>query len=270
MSRISATFQALQAKGEKALVAYLMAGDPDPQRAVGYFEALVRGGADVVEIGVPFSDPVADGPVIQAAGVRALKADTGWDAVFSLVTTLRTQSEVPLVLMSYYNPIFVYGEEALVERCQTCGVDGLIVPDLPVEEVATLNRLARSAGVDVICLATPETPEARLERLAEASRGFLYVVGRYGVTGDGQTLGSATTSLIKKVRSTVNDLPLAVGFGLSKPDHLRAVFEAGADAAIVGSALVNEVGNHAEPSALQQRVGALKAATRGASTAPLG
>jgi len=261
MSRIATTFQTLKTKGEKALIAYLMAGDPDPQRALAYFEALVRGGTDVIEIGVPFSDPVADGPVIQAAGVRALKAHTGWDAVFSLVEALRVQTEVPLVLMGYYNPIFVYGEEALIGRCQASGVDGLIVPDLPLEEGAKLNEAAQASGIDVVCLATPETSEARLEQLAQASHGFLYVVGRYGVTGNEQTLDSATTTLVKRVRSTVDSLPLAVGFGLSTPEHLHAVFAAGADAAVVGSALVQQVGNNVDPSVLQQRVSALKAAT---------
>lgn len=266
--RIAQKFQTLKSRGEKALIPYLMAGDPDPQRARDYFLALIRGGGDLIEIGVPFSDPVADGPVIQAAGARAQTAHTTWETVFDLVESLRLQTDIPLVLMSYYNPIFAYGESKFVERCKAVGVDGLIVPDLPVEESASLNELAQKAEVDLIFLATPETPEGRLQQLAAASRGFLYVVSRYGVTGAQHALSEATTALVQKVRRTVSELPLVVGFGLSTPDHVRTVLQAGADGAVVGSALVNEVGRGVPPDTLHYRVRDLKAVTRSTAPAP--
>lgn len=270
MSHIAETFQQLKARGEKALIPYLMAGDPAPQRDVAYFEALIQGGADLVEIGVPYSDPVADGPTIQAAGQRALDANTTIDQVFSLVRQLRSRAQqTPLLLMTYYNPILAKGEEAFVQRCRETGVDGLIIPDLPAEESATLLDLSKDADVDLVFLATPETSEERLKQFAESSRGFLYLVSRYGVTGSGSGLSSSIHRLIQKTKSVIgNDLPLAVGFGLSSPEHIRAVLDAGADGAVVGSALVDEVAKGRLPQLLQDRIRLLKAETRPHSPPP--
>jgi len=262
MSRLSKTFEALKAKGEGAFIPYLMAGDPSPQNCVPYFEALLEGGADAVEIGVPFSDPIADGPVIQAAGVRALAAGTTLEGVFALVETLRARdADVPLLLMTYCNPVFRLGEAAFVERCRAAGVDGLIVPDLPLEEAGGLLKLTGEGGPDLVLMATPETPQARLERLVEASRGFLYVVSRYGVTGQ-MSLSESTATLIRKTRSAAGSLPLCVGFGLTSPDHVRAVLDAGADGAIVGSGLVQTVQRGVSPAGLGAQARSLKAATR--------
>lgn len=262
MSRIAETFQTLGSRNEKALIAYLMGGDPDAARTLGYFEALAHGGADLIEIGVPYSDPVADGPVIQAAATRALKAGATPETVFELVRQLRARTAVPLVLMTYYNPVFVYGEGAFVADCRAAGVDGLIVPDLPVEEAGALNQLTEEAGVDLVFLATPETPPERVGLLAEAGRGFLYLVSRHGVTGAHASLAGSTAGLVRHARQVAHGRPLAVGFGLFAPDHVRAALQAGADAAVVGSALVQEVARGTLPQLLQDRVRLFKAATR--------
>lgn len=268
MSRISQVFETLNARNEKALITYLMAGDPDPQRCRSYFEALLQGGSDLVEIGVPFSDPTADGPTIEAAAVRALNAHTTCNHAFELVYHLRTFSQTPLLLMTYYNPIFVYGEAAFIERCNEVGVDGLIIPDLPLEEASAFRAIAQEGDIDLVFLATPETPLQRLEQLAQHTGGFLYLVGRHGVTGARQQLAQHTPQLVRNVRQTIGQLPLAVGFGISTPDHIRNVLEAGANGVVIGSALVQEVARGTLPQLLQDRVRVFKAATRPHQTPP--
>ncbi len=264
MSRIVEVFQQLKTRNEKALIPYLMAGDPNPERALNYFEALIQGGADLIEIGIPYSDPVADGPTIQSASVRAMNANTTINDVFALVQQMRAKAyQLPLLLMTYYNPILAQGEENFLQRCQETGVDGLIIPDLPAEEAQTLNALAKEKKVNLVFLATPETSEARLAQLAEYSEGFLYLVSRYGVTGAEVGVSHSINGLIQRTRSVIgSDLPLAVGFGLSSPDDIRKVLDAGADAAVVGSALVNEVAKGTLPPLLQDRIRLLKSATR--------
>jgi len=264
-ARLAGCFQALKARGEGALIAYLMAGDPDLERSLAYARAAIEGGADILELGIPFSDPVADGPTIQAAGQRALRAGTTPQRVLELVRALRerTGADVPIVLMGYYNPIFRWGEARFVNEAVAAGADGVIVPDLPLEEAGPLLEAAQAHDFALIFLATPETPEARLKRLGEASRGFLYLVGRYGTTGAREALAPQTVELIRRTRRALPEgPPLAVGFGLARPEHVRGVIQAGADGAVVGSRLVAEVAQGGPPERLRALVGALKAATR--------
>jgi tryptophan synthase alpha chain len=262
MSRIATTFQQLKSRGEPALIAYLMAGDPSLQQSTEYFEALARGGADIIEIGIPFSDPVADGPTIQAAGLRALKANIKLEDIFQMAQNLRSKTQAPLVFMTYFNPIFAYGEDKFLSRCQEIGIDGLILPDVPLEEAETFSIAAQEKNIDIIFLATPATREDRLKRMAELTRGFLYLVGRYGVTGSQATLADQTRSLIQNVRRVVGNVPLAVGFGLSTAEQIRGVIDAGADGGVVGSALVQEVERGILPQLLTEKVRLLKVGAR--------
>ncbi len=272
MTRIRRTFEALAQAEDGALVGYLMAGDPSLERSARYAEALVAGGVDVLELGVPFSDPIADGPTIQAADVRALAASTTPETIFELVGRLRGSdlgSSVPIVLMTYYTPIFAMGEEAFARRAQQVGVDGVIVPDLPVEEATSWLRAAQASRLDTVFLATPETDEARLARIAAETSGFLYLVGRYGVTGARAQLDTHIAKLIEQTREHVpTELPIAVGFGLSEPAHVRDVIRAGAQGAIVGSAIVSRVANGDAPESVQRFVEDLKAGTRSNHGAP--
>lgn len=265
-SRLGRTFQELRARGEGALLGYLMAGDPDLPRSLEYARALLRGGVDVLELGVPFSDPIADGPVIQGAGVRALRAGTTPERVFELVTALRrdpSRREVPLVLLTYYNPVLAMGERNFCRRCAEVEVDGLIVPDLPVEEAVPLQEQAERYRLDVVFLATPETDEERLRTIAARTRGFLYLVSRYGVTGSPTEVDERRRRFIQRVRGQVpRELPLVVGFGISVPSQVEGVLRAGADGAVVGTAFVERIAQGAPPEALRGLAARLKAATR--------
>ncbi len=261
-SRITNSFSQLEQRGEGALIIYLMGGDPDPQRSFDYLIAAAEGGADILEIGVPFSDPVADGPTIQAAGTRALRANANTQVVLELAKALGENTNTPLVLMSYYNTILAYGEGRFAAEAARHGVDGLIVPDLPPEEAMTLRQAARDGQLSLIFLATPETDEDRLKPIAQASDGFLYLVSRHGTTGVRERLPAGLASLIGRVRGALPEgLPLAVGFGLAAPQHIREVLDAGADGAVVGSKAVEQVAQGARPEELAAWVGKLKEAT---------
>jgi len=240
-----------------------MAGDPDMAKALEYALALEEGGADLLELGVPFSDPVADGPTIQEASVRALTAGTTPQRVLELCYKLRKRSNIPLVLMTYYNPIFAMGEEEFIKASHQAGADGLIVPDLPLEEAARLIETARTYRVDTIFMATPETDTLRVEQIAAVTTGFLYLVARYGTTGSRRAIEDATLGLIGRTRPLVSrDLPLAAGFGLSNPEQIKAVIEAGADGAIVGSAIVERIASGISSGALTHFIRELKHGTR--------
>jgi tryptophan synthase alpha chain len=263
MSQLTERLAALRQQGEGALIAYLVAGDPDLERSYAYFHALIAGGVDVIELGVPFSDPIADGPAIQMAGRRALQAKINLESIFSLVKRLRTTSSVPIVLMSYYNPIFRFGQGLFLKRCLDEGVSGVIVPDLPIEEAGSYLEIARRYRTDTIFLATPETSDARLTPIIEQSRGFLYLVSRYGTTGARAALDPRVERLIAHARLQIQDrLPLAVGFGISSPEQIGAVIGAGAQGAIVGSALVERVAQLQPPEEISAFVQQLKSATR--------
>jgi tryptophan synthase alpha chain len=236
MSAISAKFGELKRKSEGALIAYVMVGDPTLRHTPKIVDALVDGGADIIELGIPFSDPIADGPTLQRAAVRALNAGTRPKEVFNLASGVAKVHDVPIVIMTYFNIIYRAGVEAFFSASEKSGVDGIIAPDLPVEEATAYLEMAKRHGLDTIFLAAPSTSKARLERLLNASSGFLYLVSANAVTGARETLKHESVTLIQRTASRVRGrVPLAVGFGLALPSHVKQVIENGADAAIVGS-----------------------------------
>jgi len=264
MGRIGERFAALRARGERALVPFITAGDPDLATTQSLALALARSGADLIEIGIPFSDPLGDGPVIQRANERALRSGASLRRVLELVKALRPQLEVPLVLMGYANPILAMGEQSFAEAASAVGVDGVIVVDLPPEEGETLFDALAGAGVDAILLAAPTTQPQRLAMLAGRSRGFLYYVSLTGVTGARSQLARGIQESVRNIRA-VSDVPICVGFGVSTPEHVREV-GAFADGVVVGSALI-EVIQRAGPGqaaadAAADFVAALKAPLR--------
>ncbi len=268
MSSIKEKFQKAKASGEGLLIGYLTAGDPTPEATPKLADALIRGGVDILEVGLPFSDPIADGPTIQEASLRALNAGTTPLKVLEIAAQIKATHNIPLVIMTYYNPVFHHGVEAFLKKAKASGVDGFIVPDLPVEEADEYRKAAETAGLDTIFLASPATSEERLTKIVAASSGFLYLVSRFGVTGAQTSVAYSTVELIGRVQhATAGKIPLAVGFGISKPEHVAQVIVAGADAAIVGSAFINVVhknGANIEASAaeLQQIASELKKATK--------
>ena len=263
MSRIQSTFQRLAARGEKALIAYIMAGDPTLEETETYVQQLAGAGADVVELGVPFSDPIADGPIIQQAAERALRSGTTLKKILATVRSLRTKTQIPLVLMAYYNSIFRYGEAAFCRDAAAAGVDGLIVPDMPPEEAGTIHPVAEAAGLDVIFLLAPTSTAKRETAVARLSRGFIYYVSLTGITGAKLTDKADVEKKVREIRGYTKT-PVAVGFGIATPEDAREVARI-ADGVIVGSALVKLIaaGGHA---VLTDRLSAftrsLKAATQ--------
>lgn len=243
MSRIQDAFATLRRNKETGLVTYVTAGDPDLARSRSIVRAIARSGADVIEIGVPFSDPIADGPAIQRATERALAAGGHLAASLALAANVRADVEQPLVLFTYVNPVFQLGAEAFAARAAEAGIDGVLLLDLPIEESAEMRALLDRRGIDQIFLISPTTTEARLRRAAELGRGFLYAISRLGVTGARDRVAGTAEPLVQRIRQ-ITDLPVAVGFGLSRPEHLREV-GAYADAGVVGSALVDVIGREA-------------------------
>jgi tryptophan synthase alpha chain len=242
MNAIARVFEGLKSRGEGGLIGYVTAGDPEPRYTPLIAEALIEGGVDILELGLPFSDPIADGPTIQAASVRALNAGTTPKRVLEMSQEIRRKHDVPVVIMTYYNPVFRMGLESFFSFAKDCMVDGLIVPDLPVEEADEYRRVAKDYGVDTIFLAAPSTSSERLRRIVACSSGFLYLVSHFGVTGEQDKIEDSTIQLVKRVLPyTKGNVPLAVGFGISKPEQARSIIEAGANAVIVGSAFVNVV-----------------------------
>jgi len=240
MSAINETFRKLASRSEAALIGYVTAGDPEPQCTPKIAEALIEGGVDILELGLPFSDPIADGPTIQAASVRALNAGTRPRKVLEMAMEIRERTDVPIVVMTYYNPVFRMGLDNFFRLAKDYMVDGLIVPDLPVEEAGDYKQAAIERGVDTIFLAAPSTSIQRLPKIVERTSGFLYLVSHFGVTGAKATVEQSTIKLIKKVLPYIKGrIPLAVGFGVSKPEHAKCIIESGADGVIVGSAFVN-------------------------------
>ncbi len=255
MSRLDATFERLRASGERALVVYLMAGDPSLAETERLVIEAERRGADVIELGVPFSDPLADGPVIQRAGLRALAAGASLSRVLEMVATLRARVRVPLVFMTYYNPVLAFGLKAFARTAADAGVDGVIVPDLPHEESDPLRAEAEPAGLDVIHLVAPTSPPARVKAIARLSRGFVYVVSLTGVTGERRELPPDLEAQIRTLR-LVTTKPICVGFGVSTPEHVAAVGRV-ADGVAVGSAIVRTIEHHTATPALVPEFGAL-------------
>ena len=256
MTRIAGTFGAARGQERAALLAYLMAGDPRIETTEALAHACVRGGVDVLELGVPFSDPIADGPDIQAASARSLKGGTKPRDVLALAARLRSVLKVPIVLMTYANPILAMGIDGFAKNAKDAGVDGVIVPDLPLEESNEIRQVLDAHGIDHIQLVAPSTPEDRARAIGQASRGFLYVVARYGTTGVRAALPDEIAARIQVLRRATR-LPLAVGFGVSNAEHVRSLTRMGADGVVVGSAIVRRVAEDPRPEAIEQFVAEL-------------
>ncbi|MDR2028402.1 MAG: tryptophan synthase subunit alpha [Treponema sp.] len=241
MSNIARAFE----KG-KAFIGFVTGGDPGIEKTGEFVLEMVRAGADLVEIGIPFSDPIAEGPVIQEANIRALDAGATTDKLFTLVEGLRRETSVPLVFLSYLNPVFHYGYEAFFQRCRQTGLDGLIVPDLPFEEQGELRTIAAACGVDLISLIAP-TSEERVREILRTASGFLYLVSSMGVTGLRREIGTDLSAMVSSVKSrmelTGKRLPAAVGFGIHTPLQAAEIAKI-ADGVIVGSAIVKIIGEH--------------------------
>src|SRR5258705_3545520 len=267
-TRISKKFAELRASGELGIVAYITAGDPSLDASLKFVRALAEAGADVIELGVPFSDPLADGPTIQRASERALKSGATLAGVLNLVREIRKASDVPLVLFSYYNPILQMGLEKFAAAASEAGADGVLATDLTPEESADYRRILAAHQLDTIFLGAPTSTDERLAQIAAVSSGFLYLISRTGVTGAKDSLPDDLPALLRRARAATK-IPLAVGFGISLPGHV-SVLGGLADAAVVGSALVSEIENaksiDAACAALAARIRTLKqAATHGLS-----
>jgi len=237
--RISRRFRELSEAGELGIIAYITAGDPSLDASEKIVRAAAGAGADIIELGVPFSDPVADGPTIQRASERALRAGTTLAGVLDLVRRLRFHTNVPLVLFSYFNPILQMGLEKFADAAASAGADGVLTTDLTIEEAADYRRILHAHGLDTIFLGAPTSTDARLKRIADSTTGFLYLISRTGVTGERDALPEELPALVRRARSFTK-LPIAVGFGISLPTHV-AVLGGIADAAVVGSALMTEI-----------------------------
>ncbi|HEX9020276.1 MAG TPA: tryptophan synthase subunit alpha [Nitrospirota bacterium] len=240
MSRIKNTFNRLKKKNETALIPYIMSGDPDLAATKTLIFEMEKAGADIIELGAPFSDPLADGPTIQKAAIRSLKNHTTIADVLGLVAEVRKTSKMPLILMTYYNLIFHYGEERFVHDAVSAGLDGVILPDLPPEEAGTLIPLAKKGGLDTIFLLAPTSTDERIRLVCRLSQGFIYYVSLTGVTGAKLAAQNSIKDAIQKIKAAT-DKPVAVGFGISTPDQAAQIALAGADGVIVGSALVKVI-----------------------------
>jgi tryptophan synthase alpha chain len=257
VSRIAERFAALRARGRCALVPFLTAGDPDLATTEALVLAIAEAGADAVELGVPFSDPIAEGPTIQRSSERALRSGTSLRRVLELVSSLRPRLEIPIVLMGYANPLVAMGEERFAEAAAAAGVDGAIVVDVPPEESVELRAGLAARGVDAILLAAPTTRPERLAMLARETRGFLYYVSLTGVTGARAELAAGIEEQVRCVRKG-SDVPVCVGFGVSRPEHARALARF-ADGVVVGSALVDRVAEARSREAAVESAGAFVA-----------
>ena len=254
MSKIPEAF-----KNGKAFIGFLTAGDPTCEKTVEYILAMEDAGCDLIEIGIPFSDPMAEGVVIQDANVRALKHNTTTDDVFDIVAQVREKTDVPLVFLTYINPVFFYGYEKFFKRCSELGIDGIISPDLPYEEKGEIKDIALENGVDVISLIAPTSKE-RIQKIASDATGFIYVVSSLGVTGMRSEIKTDLNAILADIRD-VTDLPLAVGFGINTPEQASQIGKI-ADGVIVGSAIVKIIEEHGENAtdALKEYVSSMKKA----------
>jgi tryptophan synthase alpha chain len=263
MPAIAAAFERVRQAGMPGLVTYVTAGDPNLSKTPEILSALADNGADILEVGVPFSDPLADGPVIQRASERALAAGTSLRRVLEMIGDHRSRIAAPIVLFTYANPILRYGEAAFVEQAAAAGVDGVLVLDLPVEEAGPFRDRLTAASIDPIFLLSPTTTDARIETAAALGSGFLYVISRLGVTGARDQVADDAAALTARIRSH-STLPLALGFGISRPEHVRDVCRS-ADAAVVGSALVSVIAEHGSAPDVAARAGAFVRWLKGSS-----
>jgi len=246
-TRIGDRWKLLRERHEKALIPFVMAGDPDLAASADIVVSLAEAGADIVELGIPFSEPIADGPVIQRSGERALHSGAFMPAVLDLVRQIRLRTQVPLLLFSYLNPVLRYGLERFAADAVASGADGALITDLSVEEAAPYVAEMQKKGLDTVFLAAPTSTEARLKRVAELSSGFVYAISRAGTTGAEERLSEAAAPLLRRLRA-VTPLPIAIGFGISRPEHLAELAPL-ADGVVVGSALVRCIEAHPEDPA---------------------
>jgi tryptophan synthase alpha chain len=259
--KLSEQFDRLRAGNEGALIAYITLGDPSPAESLTIAQSLIDSGAvDVLELGVPFSDPIADGPVIQAAVDRALKAGMNTDLAFEIAGAL--DKKVPIVYLTYYNIVLQYGIERFAASCEKSGVSGLIVADLPYEENAEVRAACERHGVDYINIVTPNTSPRRMQKILKDSSGFVYLVSTMGVTGKRKALAQGLQPVVGRAVAAAGDTPVAVGFGISGPDHVREVLAMGAQGAIVGSVIVDMIAKGASAMEIKEFVTAMKQATK--------
>ncbi|MGC8756607.1 MAG: tryptophan synthase subunit alpha [bacterium] len=244
--RIANTFERLSKNKEKALVAYIMAGDPDMAKTHNYVNALIKGGADIIELGMPFSDPIADGPTIQKSAQRALQSRTNIPEIFRLVRDIRKTSNIPIVLMGYINPVFKYGFARFFKDAKECGVDGIILPDLPLEELSKIKDHAERCNIDVILLAAPTSDKKRLLELSKHTHGFLYYISMTGVTGSSKKLTEKAFDSIKWIKMHT-EKPVVVGFGISTSEQAEHIARI-SDGVVVGSAFVRLIENNDDAS----------------------
>jgi tryptophan synthase alpha chain len=254
MNRIDTKFNELRKARKKAFIAYITAGDPSLVKTVELVLALEKAGADIIELGVPFSDPLADGPTIQGASFRALQRGTTVPKILAAVKRIRRSSDIPLALMTYYNPVFHFGEEKFVAAAKAAGVDGLIIPDLPVEEAGRLRKAAKARGVATIFFLAPTTARERMPAIVKASTGFIYFLSVTGVTGARRSVPQDLRKNLRQAKR-LTDKPICVGFGISTPRQVRDVARI-ADGVIVGSAIVKEIEKRAKRGDMTKRVAA--------------
>lgn len=253
MGRIDKVFAG---RKHPAFIGFAVAGDPDKETSIGIARALIEGGTDILELGVPFSDPVADGPVIQKADERALAAGTGPDTVFEIVRAIRSESEIPIVLLTYYNVVFRNGIENFYREAREAGADGILIADMPVEESGEVIAIATRCSIDPIFIVAPTTSEERIRAIAETAKGYLYLVAALGVTGVREHVSPDAVALVSRVGGHTHH-PLALGFGISTPEHARTCAAAGADGVIVGSAIVRIVeDNLTDPPRMKTEISA--------------
>jgi tryptophan synthase alpha chain len=252
VSRIQKRFDWLNSKSEKALVAFITAGDPDLNTTKELFSVIEEGGADIIELGVPFSDPLADGPVIQAPSQRSLKSGTTLKKIIQLVHEIRQSSQLPIVLMTSFNPVFVYGQEVFVKDAVEAGVDGVIIPDLPPEEAGDFDKLAKARNLDVIYLLAPTSTPDRIEMVGAKSRGFIYYVSLTGVTGTRDSLAQNVEEKVTRIKQATS-LPVLIGFGISGPEQAKAASKC-SDGVIVGSAIVRMIEECPDPAERKEKL----------------
>lgn len=255
MSRIKQTFETLKRDGKKGFIPFITAGDPDLSTTKELLIELARAGATLIELGIPFSDPMADGPVIQRASERALRHGFGLAEVLQVVGEARREVEVPIILFSYLNPLLQFGIEKLAIEAKRIGIDGVLITDLIPEEAGEIAGILRAHELDLIFLVAPTSTDERLKMIAARASGFIYAVSRAGVTGEREQMSAEAETLVKRVRQ-FSALPVAVGFGISRPEHVQDVWRY-ADAAVVGSAIVSLIEGSESPGDAVQRVSAL-------------
>lgn len=243
MSRYALCFQGLRDRKEKAFIPFFVMGDPDYKASLDAVKAALRGGADMLELGIAFTDPIADGPSIQAADLRALQAGMDVDRCFRFIRDIRSFSDVPIGLLVYYNLVLQRGVDRFCSEARQAGLDGILAADLPIEEARPLLKACKDNQIDPIFMITPTITEERLDKILGHAKGFLYIVALLGVTGARGALHPDILRLLRRIRSRT-DLPLYAGFGISKPEHVRTLIRSGADGAIVGSAIVDLIANN--------------------------